>query len=270
MMATGWFDTTLDWFGETMREIGAIDGMCLVLLVIFAVRGFFKGFLRQAALIVGVVLGATLSRAFATDLADAIPRVTARIEGANAVFVAYFLIFVGTFVALGIIVRILRKTLEAYRLQSLDGFLGLASGVVVGGLIVSMGLVAALMFTPRIGPGEAIHNQIRQSRALGVVAHAMPHLGEIFPSEFVVRGQEILAAHDEGKKIQEDGPKTAPPQPRSEDPFDAPERQLDELERMLLRPDSGALRSMEDVGTRPAAVPSERVEGELPDPRRKR
>ncbi len=210
---SGFLDTTIDWLGTTLRELGPIDGLCLILMIFFAVRGFLKGFLRQAALIAGVVLGCTFSRLFADDLGAWLPNLYSRLEGANAVYAAYFIIFVGTFVLMAGLVRIMRSTLEAFELQSLDGFLGLISGALFGGLIASMGLVAVLMFTPNVGPGEAIHDQIRKSRSLRIVAKTIPHLGGVLPSEFVNRGEEIIQAH-EGV----DAPAAQPPAAPRRDP----------------------------------------------------
>ena len=208
-------DGLIDGIGNVLRAIGPIDGICLAIVTYFALKGLFKGLLRQVALLGTLLIGFTLSKLFAGDVASWIPTVYSKAPSQETcVYIAYFLIFITTFVALLVVIRFMRKVLEAADLMFLDRVLGFAAGALVGGLLSSVALTAALMLPP-YGPGEEIHNLIRESRSLHFIAKAVPHMRFAFPEEFVARGEKILdqqKQEDERRQtVPKPGPETIPP-----------------------------------------------------------
>jgi membrane protein required for colicin V production len=195
--APGLFDDAVADLGAAAQGIGLIDGICLGLVAVFALRGFFRGFVKQAALFAAIFAGISLANLFAEPLSGEIPDLTSALESGDRLFAAYLAIFLGTLLLAALVARFLEQTLEILQLRSVDRLLGFALGAACGTLLVAFLLACGLVFTPRIGPGEQIHRSLEESRSLRLVANGVVHLRLALPHPFLVHAEEILENHAE-------------------------------------------------------------------------
>lgn len=169
-----------------------IDAIGLGLVAVFALRGFFRGFVRQAAFFAAIFLGIALANLGAERLAHELPDLTRHIDAGDRLFVAYLGIFLATLLAVALAARALESTLDLLQLRSVDRLLGFALGASCGVLLVAFLLACGLVFTPRVGPGEAIQRSLEESRSLRLVADGIVNLRVAMPHPFLVHAEEIL------------------------------------------------------------------------------
>ncbi|MBL8897892.1 MAG: CvpA family protein [Planctomycetes bacterium] len=193
--APGLLDDAIADLGAAAQGIGLIDGLCLGLIAVFALRGFFRGFVRQAALFAAIFGGISLANLFAEPLAGELPDLTSTLDTGDRLFAAYLAIFLGTLLLAALIARFLETTLDLLQLRSVDRLLGFALGAACGTSLVAFLLACGLVFTPRIGPGEDIHRSLEESRSLRLVADGVVHLRLALPHPFLVHAEEILEQH---------------------------------------------------------------------------
>ncbi|MBK9383895.1 MAG: CvpA family protein [Planctomycetes bacterium] len=246
--ASGLLDDAVADLGAAAHGLGLIDGICLGLIAVFALRGFFRGFVRQAALFAAIFGGISLANLFAEPLSNEIPDLTSALESGDRLFAAYVAIFLATLLLAALVARFLEQTLELLQLRSVDRLLGFALGAACGTLLVAFLLACGLVFTPRVGPGERIHRSLEDSRSLRLVANGVVHLRLALPHPFLVHAEEILENH-----AQERAAAASPPSPRSEAadtvPPDGPRGALGDHTETRTRQGSTSPRSQLEPGT---------------------
>jgi membrane protein required for colicin V production len=137
----------------------ALDGVLVLLLVLFALRGFWRGFLREALGLAGLVLAGVLVVTWSEPIAGALTDragmspLTARLLSAVTLALAVFLAvrFIGGLVA---------RVTAALFLRPIDRVAGVGLGLAEGAALLGLVLAAAL----RIAPTSDIGHRIGASR----------------------------------------------------------------------------------------------------------
>jgi membrane protein required for colicin V production len=125
--------TAADWL---------IVALVLLNMVAAAVQGFFAEALSIAGLVIGYIVAAWQYRRLAAWLMSFLKNEwLAEILGFLIIFFAILILF-------GIAARVARKLMKAAGLSGFDRVLGALLGVVKGGLVVAVILMAMIAFTP--------------------------------------------------------------------------------------------------------------------------
>lgn len=125
--------------------MNTLDFLIVLPIIFFAYRGFKNGLIKEVLSIIGIVLGVFLTfqymeeagtyiQPFFEDNADYIP------------FVAAFIIFIGTLLAVNLVAIAARKVLETIQLNFINRVTGLAFGALKCGIIISALLLLAAGF----------------------------------------------------------------------------------------------------------------------------
>lgn len=149
------------------------DIIMLVVLAAAAILGAIKGFAWQIASIASISLSYWVAMRFREPFSQQI-----HAEPPWNMFLAMFILFVGTMLAIWILFRMLSRTIDRLKLRSFDhqlgGLLGLAKGVIYCVLITMFAL--SLM-------GDAARTQIVQSRSGYYIAKILSYSDQIIPAE---------------------------------------------------------------------------------------
>ncbi|MGH7803759.1 MAG: CvpA family protein, partial [Candidatus Binatia bacterium] len=136
---------------DVFQQEPLVSGLDIVVLAIVAVlglRGLFRGFIREAFAVVAWVGGILLSFLFAKELAP----VVADAIGVSAPFdraIAGVAIFLGVYVVVEIVARILRRIAHAIFLGPVDRVAGLLLGAAKAALLCGLAFWLAVQ---RFGP----------------------------------------------------------------------------------------------------------------------
>ena len=159
----------------------AVDGGLLLLLLLFGLRGFWRGFLREALGLAGVVLAGVLvvgqSDRIATILTThgGFTPLTARLVAAVGLALV---VFIAVRVIGGLVVRLT----AALFLRPLDRVAGVGLGLAEGTALLGLALAAIL----RIAPTSDISTRINTSQ----VAHPLLQVAD----RIVEKARPIAAA----------------------------------------------------------------------------
>lgn len=136
-----------------------VDVVLLVLLVPFALRGLFRGLLREAAALIGLVVGVTIAADRWSELSPVlverfgVSAQTASIVAPAAIFLAVYLVAV----LIGTVAHRLARTLL---LGPFDRTAGLVFGAAKGAAVCGF----ALLIAQRLVPGPTLSELIAGSR----------------------------------------------------------------------------------------------------------
>ncbi len=142
-----------------------MDALLLILLVPFALRGYWRGFLRESLALVGLVGGALVAAAGGSTLAAVLvqrhllPPLVARVAGITLLFVA---VYVGAHLT-GLIADRLAR---AIFLGGFNRAAGLAFGVAKGAVLLGFVLILLQQFVA----SPALNAMIAASRLGGPLA----------------------------------------------------------------------------------------------------
>ncbi|MBO7430804.1 MAG: CvpA family protein [Spirochaetia bacterium] len=110
------------------------DLLFLLIALFFVIKGFFRGFISEfmsmAALIAGIVAALTLQGKASGLLNGMIKSDTFR------PLVAFFLLFIGTYILVKLVELMLHNAIEAIKMNSLDRLLGLVWGLLETAVII--------------------------------------------------------------------------------------------------------------------------------------
>ena len=110
------------------------DLLFLLIALFFVIKGFFRGFVSEfmsmAALILGLIAALAFQNQVASLLKDMIKSDTFR------PLVAFFLIFIGTYIIVKLLELLLHNAIEAIRMNSLDRLLGFVWGLLETSVII--------------------------------------------------------------------------------------------------------------------------------------
>lgn len=110
------------------------DLIFLLLAVFFVIKGFIRGFISEfmsmAALILGLIAALAFQNQVSALLKEMIKSDTFR------PIVAFFLLFIGTYILVKLLEMLLHNAIEAIKMNSLDRLLGLVWGLLETAVIV--------------------------------------------------------------------------------------------------------------------------------------
>jgi len=150
-----------------------IDIVLGILLIIAAVRGFYKGFIVEAASLLALILGIWGAIHFSYFTADFLVN-TFGWDSKNMSIIAFLMTFIVIIVVVHILGKILTKVVEALALGFLNHLAGLLLGVLKTALILSV----LLLFLDKIDEEKnLISEEARQeSQAYEPVKNLVPTL----------------------------------------------------------------------------------------------
>ena len=119
-------------------NVTILDMVFGVLLALFLLRGLLRGFIKEVAGLVGMVLGFFVATRFYKEV---VPYVAQFINDSNGQIVAaYLAIFMGVLVAVAVLAHLLQKFTELTFTSWLNHLFGGVAGLAKGGLICSVAL----------------------------------------------------------------------------------------------------------------------------------
>lgn len=159
-----------------MHDMGTVDLMITILLVIGLADGLIKGFVRQvislASLLVGVVAGNMFCPTLAGMFGDA--------GSALARSVAFLLVFLGVVVAGALVARLLGRLVSAADMGWLNriagGVLGAAKCLVLAG--VAFNLIESVQLDDRLYPANFKKESFYYGFSRECLGRVMPYLHE--------------------------------------------------------------------------------------------
>lgn len=142
-------------------ELNYLDVLFLGILVLFSLRGVFRGFVHEVAGLAGLICGVILAGNHYARLGQLL---SSHFQGASWPYIAaYVLILVGVMLAAGLIARILHRILRAACADWINHLAGAAAGCLEGFLICA---VLAALLSHFLGEAPFV----RQSRLVPVIA----------------------------------------------------------------------------------------------------
>ncbi len=127
--------------------MNALDLVILSILAFFAVFSFFRGFVREAFSLGGVVLGVVGANTFYSSLGKVLSKSINTDEIAYTL--AYVMIFLAVTIIMVILGRILSKFVKLVLLKWLDRLLGLAFGLSKGLIVAAILVMVISMVLPQ-------------------------------------------------------------------------------------------------------------------------
>ena len=122
-----------------------IDVVLAVVLALFALRGFQRGFSREIFALVGLVGGVALAGATFVDAAELLPLDVPEIARPTVAFAGIFLAVVVAAKVAGMIVH---RALGLVMLSPLDRAAGILFGAAKGAAVIAMGVFVVRAVTP--------------------------------------------------------------------------------------------------------------------------
>lgn len=186
-----------------------LDIVFCIIIALLAIRGVFRGLVRETASILGLVLGFVLANSFYAELSPRLEELLGCSPGL-ASLAAYLGIFLGVMAAIFLLASLVRKILKLIMLGWLDSLGGGALGAFKGALLCSIIVMALTTFLPsRAGI-------LVNSRLLPYVNEFNDLLSDVLPQEmrdqFLTRSRELQKEWeqrllDQLKERQSDGKK---------------------------------------------------------------
>ena len=136
-----------------------LDAILLILLVPFALRGWWRGFCRETLALVGLFGGVLAAAAGGPELARALVE-KRLLSPAAALPVAWVAIFVGAFVAADLVGRLADRLARTLLLGGVNRLAGAFFGSAKGAAFLGF----ALLLIERLLPSPALEQTIARSR----------------------------------------------------------------------------------------------------------
>ncbi len=163
---------------DALRELGAVDLCALVLIAFQAVLGLVRGFVWQLTRLVTIVVGIVLARTVTDSVAEWMNRHFSITPPADR-WIAYFVIFAGTFAAGTLLAHLLRSVLSRLRLQSYDRLLGVVLGAVKAAAII----VVAVLLLSQLKGLAALQAALARSHSARLTVEIVEFVAPAFPAE---------------------------------------------------------------------------------------
>jgi membrane protein required for colicin V production len=163
--------------------VNRIDVVLAVVLALFALRGFQRGFSREIFALIGLVGGVGIAAAM---YADAMPMLPPEVPDIARPAVAFAAIFLGVAIAAKIAGILVQRALGLVLLSPLDRIAGILFGAAKGLAIVALGVVVVRAMTPpnaleRLCAGSVLMAPLLELTDDGRAAAAGRTLPEIAP-----------------------------------------------------------------------------------------
>jgi membrane protein required for colicin V production len=127
--------------------LNALDIIILCIIAFFAVFSLFRGFLREAFALGGIILGVIAANHYYASLSKRFSEIIANADIANAI--AYVVIFIGVTMVMVLLGRLLSRFVTFVLLKWLDKILGLAFGLAKGLIVVFIVVMVLDMVLPQ-------------------------------------------------------------------------------------------------------------------------
>ena len=151
-----------------------LDIVIIIAIVLSAISGLARGFIRTAASLIGLVLGVIVAGRFYTDFAG----VFSFINNDNAAnIVAFIVIFLAVSIIVSLLGILLARLFHATLLGWLDHLLGGAVGIIVGGLFIAAILAVWVKYMGTAGV-------IADSSIAQFLLDSFPFILGLLPAEF--------------------------------------------------------------------------------------
>ncbi|MDR0601318.1 MAG: CvpA family protein [Treponema sp.] len=141
-----------------MNGIAVIDIIFAVLIIIFTVRCYLRGFIGELLSMTALVLGLLASLFFYKNGAVFIRERFMPGVGVIPEILAFVILFLVVFIAVKIVEHLLRDIIEGIRLGNVDRFLGIFFGIAEGIVVVSL-----VLFVLSIQPVFNAHSILEKS-----------------------------------------------------------------------------------------------------------
>lgn len=135
-------------------RVNQLDALVLVLLIPFAVRGWWRGFCREACAVVGLVGGALLAASRGADLA-ALLVARASVPPEIALLLGWGALFLAAVLVAALAGRILERLARALFLGGLNRVGGVVLGSVKGIAVLAVALLVIEQAAPPVRPALA-------------------------------------------------------------------------------------------------------------------
>jgi len=155
--------------------VNPLDALLLILLVPFALRGWWRGFCRESLALVGLVGGILAAAAAGPEVAKAI--VARRLlPPPAALFAAWATIFIVACMVAAIVGRIADRLVRALLLGGVNRFAGALFGSAKGAAVLGFALLVAEQVLPSPALTKTIADS-RLGRPLERIAGSVIHTG---------------------------------------------------------------------------------------------
>ena len=141
--------------GYAEGSLNQVDALLAVLLVPFALRGYWRGFCREGFGLAGLLGGVLLAAAVGLSLADALVarHLLPMLAAAPA---AYAALFLGTVVVAHLLGALTDRLVRVLPLGSLNRTAGALVGVLRGATFLGFGLLLVVRFAPSSSLSEVV------------------------------------------------------------------------------------------------------------------
>ncbi len=154
-----------------------VDAMILVIVAVSTFSSLRAGFLRQASVLIGFVVGIYATLSYHVTFASSLRTYIA--DPTIAKIAAFVLILVGTWVIAAFLASLVSEILKAVGLAWADHFLGMVMGLLLGLLVI----VALFSLATRLSiPG--LSEALKRSTFAPFIFQLLPHLKQLLPSDF--------------------------------------------------------------------------------------
>ena len=138
----------------------ALDAILLLLLVLFGLRGFWRGFLREAVGLVGLIAVAWVLLSGWSDVLAGRLTGHAGMSSETARLVAAVGLALAVFILVRVVGGLVVRATSALFLQPIDRVIGVGLGLVEGAAVLGLAMAAIV----RIAPGSDPSHRIEASR----------------------------------------------------------------------------------------------------------
>lgn len=177
------------------KYVEVVDLISLALLVIFLIRGVWKGFVWQMAGLVSLIGGMVAANKLSPKVAPKLHENFAIFrEHDNAdVITSYFLIFVAVMLVVLVLARALKGLIDRLRLNSYDRLLGGLFGGLKAVAVIVLVISVLTMFESTL-----VNDHIAKAYTGKVADFAVKKSGPLFPEEIKQRVRstmEVITGH---------------------------------------------------------------------------
>lgn len=161
-----------------------IDVVLAVVLALFALRGFWRGFAREIFALIGLVGGVAVAGAYHPDAALMLPPEVPDIARPGVAFLGIFVVVALAAKLAGFLVQ---RLLGLVMLSPLDRLGGIVFGAAKGAALVTLGVIVVRAITPPDALERACADSVLMQPILeltddGGTAAALRHLPDPLPS----------------------------------------------------------------------------------------
>jgi membrane protein required for colicin V production len=162
---------------DEVHSLGALDQVGLLVLLLFVVLGFARGFVGQTARLVALGVGFLVARAGGPRLASSIAPILPVLGPSVRLGIACALLALSVLLATALLATLTRRALGSLHLSFLDRLAGAGMGLLTGALVhlAVLACVVLLAKEDRVGKLAAGSRSLRAAFAIAeAVSPALP------------------------------------------------------------------------------------------------